>query len=285
MIKINSIVKDYPGFHLEASMDIPRGKVTGIVGRNGSGKSTIIKGILGLVPMDGGNVEVFGKNPEKLSGQDKARLGVALAESGFSNYITVSAVVHILRNMYDSFDKEWFMAAAEKQGIPMNKAIKEFSTGMKAKVKVLAALSHQADLLILDEPTAGLDIIARNDILDMLRNYLEEDESRSILITSHISSDLEGLCDDIYMIHEGKVILHEDTDVLLGEYAVLKVTDAMHEKMDRQYILKEKKTSFGYECLTGEKQFYAENYPDMVIENGSIDDLIVMLASEEGGRR
>ena len=150
----------------------------------------------------------------------------------------------------------------------------------KAKFKVLAALSHKAELLILDEPTVGLDVIARDEVLNMLREYMEENESSSILISSHISSDLESLCDDFYMIHAGKIILHEDTDVLLSDYAVLKVAEEEYEKLDQQYLIKIRKEAYGYRCLTNQKQFYMENYPDVVIENGKIDDLVVMMEEQ-----
>ncbi|MCQ2555594.1 MAG: AAA family ATPase, partial [Clostridia bacterium] len=174
-----------------------------------------------------------------------------------------------------------FLRSAKEQDLTLDTAIKDFSTGMRAKLRVLTAVSHKADLLILDEPTAGLDVVAREDILDILRAYMEEDENRAILITSHISSDLEGLCDDIYMIHNGKVVLHEDTDVLLGKYAVLKVNLEQYESLDRAYIVKEKKTKYGYTLLTNEKQYYLDNFRDIVVENGTIDDLILMIAKKE----
>ena len=139
--------------------------------------------------------------------------------------------------MYSKFDKSLFIEQVQKFQLPMNKQIKEFSTGMKAKLKVLVAISHNAKLLILDEPTAGLDVIARDELLEMLREFLEKDEERSILISSHISSDLESLCDDLYMIHDGKIILHEDTDVLLSDYALLKVDAEQYSKLDKQFIL------------------------------------------------
>lgn len=132
----------------------------------------------------------------------------------------------------------------------------------------------------IDEPTAGLDVVARQEILDMLRAYME-DESRAILISSHISSDLEGLCDDFYMIDNGNVILHEETDRLLSEYGVLKVTEEQYEKLDKQYILKKKRESFGYRCLTNEKQFYVENYPEIAVEKGSIDEMILIMIGGE----
>lgn len=279
MIKAEGLTKTYPDFSLDISFELPAGHVTGIVGRNGAGKSTTIKALLGLIKADGGGIKVLGKDADKLSGTDKENMGVALAESGFSNYITVRAVTKILRNMYSRFDEEFFLQTVKAQNLPLDKPIKEFSTGMKAKLRVLTALSHHAKLLILDEPTAGLDVVARNEILDMLRDYMTAHEDSSILITSHISTDLEGLCDDIYMIHNGKVILHEDTDILLGSYACLKLSEAEYEKLDKSCILAAKKTHYGYSCLTNEKQFYLENYPGIVIENGSIDELIVMLTT------
>ena len=133
----------------------------------------------------------------------------------------------------------------------------------------------------IDEPTAGLDVIARDELLDLLRSFMEQDEERSILISSHISSDLESLCDDLYMIHDGKIVLHEDTDVLLGKYGVLKVTEEQYWKIDRKYMIAVRKEEYGYRCLTNEKQFYLENYPDIVIEKSGIDELILMEKKEK----
>lgn len=132
----------------------------------------------------------------------------------------------------------------------------------------------------IDEPTAGLDVLARDEMLTMLREYMET-EGRSILISSHISSDLEDFCDDIYMIDDGNIVMHEETDTLLNEYGLLKVSEEQYEKLDKSYIIRSKKENFGYSCLTNEKQFYEENYPDVVIEKGSIDELIMMMIRGE----
>ena len=183
--------------------------------------------------------------------------------------------------MYHKFDKYFFLEQVKKYNLPLNKKIKEFSTGMKAKLKVLVAISHHAKLLILDEPTAGLDVIARDELLELLREFMEKEEYRAILISSHISSDLETLCDDLYMIHDGKIILHEDTDVLLGDYALLKLDDTQYHTLDKQYLLRSKKESFGYSCLTDQKQYYIENYPNITIEKGTIDAVITMMIRGE----
>lgn len=277
MIKIEQLAKCYGDFRLEVSMEVQEGRVTSLVGKNGAGKSTTIKAILGLIRPDGGSVKVLGVEASEMTASDRARLGVALSDSGFNSGLSVSDVARILKRSYVGFDEERFLAACRGQGLPENKIIKTFSTGMKAKLRVLTALSHDADLLILDEPTAGLDVEARTEILDILRDYLARNEKRSILITSHIATDLESICDDIYLIHQGRILLHEDTDVILSDYAVIKTDEETYEKLDRQYLLTTRKEGPVYKCLTREKAFYKENCPGLIVENGGIDDLILMM--------
>lgn len=277
MLKIEHLKKTYDNFSLDCSMEVQPGCVTGLVGQNGAGKSTTFKAVLGLTKMDGGKVTILGKDIQEFSVKDRQKLGVVLSDSGFSGYLDVKDVISILGNLYETFDQSFFRKQAQKFGLPMNKKIKEFSTGMKAKLKVLAAISHKARLLILDEPTVGLDVVARDELLEGLRDFMEEEEGRSILISSHISSDLETLCDDLYMIHEGKIILHEDTDVLLSDYALLKVNESQYAALDKQHILRQKKESFGYCCLTNQRQYYLENYPKIAIEKGTVDEVITMM--------
>ncbi len=283
MIRLKNLQKDYKDFKLDVSMEVPDGRVTGIIGKNGAGKTTTIKAILGLIKTDGGEIEVFGKDPKDFTCEDKKKFGVALSEAGFPMILTITDVISILKGFYEDFDERDFRDKCKAQSLPFDKAIKDFSSGMKAKLRVLTAMSHKASLLILDEPTAGLDVLARNDVLQMIRDYLGEDQDRSVIISSHISSDLEGLCDDIYMIDNGKIILHEDTDVLLGKYGLVKVGEEEYESLDKKYILASQKESYSYTCLTSEKQFYAENYPKAVVENAHIDDIIVLMLG--GGKK
>lgn len=280
MLKLNGVKKHYKGFNLECSMEVQPGCVTGLIGKNGAGKSTVFKLIMGLVDCDGGVIEVFGKKAAELRIRDREDIGVVLAESGFSGYLTVKDLIPMLDSMYGKFSKEDFIEKCRRFDLPLDKKIKEFSTGMKRKLQILAAISHGAKLLLLDEPTAGLDVVARDEILNLLREYIEKNEC-SILISSHISADLEGFCDDIYMIDDGKMIMHEETDVLLSDYAILKVTEEQYELLDQAYILKHRKENYGYSCLTNQKQFYLENYPEMVIEKGSIDEVIMMMVRGE----
>lgn len=281
MIEVKKLQKSYSGFQLQCSLEVKPGTITGFIGPNGVGKSTTFKAILGLISTDGGEIKVLGKDVKELTAEDRQKLGVSLADSGFSSYLTVKGVMGILSQMYKDFDKEKFEKLCGQFKLPMNKKIKDFSTGMKAKLKVLVAITHNASILILDEPTAGLDVGAREDILDILRAYMEEDENRSILISSHISSDLEGLCDDVYLINDGKIILHEDMDVLLNKYAVIKADEQQYAAMDKDYILYRKKENYGYSCLTNERRFYQENYPELVMEKGSVDDVILIVMRGE----
>ncbi len=277
MLKIEHLKKTYDNFSLDCSLEVRKGCITGLIGQNGAGKSTTFKAILGLISIDSGNITVLGKDIKKFTTKDKEELGIVLSDSGFSGYLRIKDIIPILQNMYEKFNKSFFLEQVQRFQLPLDKKLKDFSTGMKAKLKVLVAISHNAKLLILDEPTAGLDVIARDELLEMLREFMEADEERSILISSHISSDLETLCDDLYMIHEGKIVLHEDTDVLLSDYALLKVDRKQYEELDKRFILRSKKESYGYSCLTNQKQYYMENYPKVAIEKGTIDEVITMM--------
>ena len=282
MLEIQGLQKHYQNFDLQVTMEVPDGTIIGLVGQNGAGKSTTFKAILGLIRVDGGSILQDGVDITGESAKDallrKQNIGVALSDSGFSGYITPMDVCKILGGMYERFDKQKFLSDCERLELPMDKKIKELSNGNRAKLKVICALCHGAKFIILDEPTAGLDVVARDTVLQLLRDYMEEQPGSSVLISSHISSDLEGLCDSLYMIHQGQIILHEDTDVLLSEYAVLKLSEEDYASVDKAHIIKSKKESFGYACLTNEKQYYAENYPEVVIEKGNIDDLIMIMA-------
>ncbi len=281
MLNIDHVEKNYGDFRLDVTMEVKPGCITGLVGRNGAGKSTTFKSILDLVCPESGSVQVLGTDSRRMSAKERENLGVVLSDSGFSEYLTVRDINSILKSMYQKHKGESFLAQCERLGLPTDKKVKEFSTGMKAKLKVLVALSHDAKLLILDEPTVGLDVAMREELLDLLRAYMEADEERAILISSHIATDLEGLCDDIYMINDGSIVLHEETDVLLSSYAVLKMDAAQYERLDKKYILQTKKEAFGFSCLTNQKHFYAENYPQLVVEQSGIDDLILFMIGGE----
>lgn len=277
MLKIEGLKKNYRDFSLNCSLSVAPGRITGLIGQNGAGKSTTFKAALGLISTDGGSVTLLGKDLCSFTPKDKEDLGVVLSDSGFSGYLKIQDLIPILKNLYQRFDQSFFTEQAACFRLPMDKKIKDFSTGMKAKLKTLVAVSHSPRLLILDEPTAGLDVLARDELLELLRTYMEQDENRAILISSHISSDLETLCDDIYMIHDGQMILHEDTDVLLSDYALLKVDEQQFGQLDTRFLLRTRKENFGYRCLTNQKQYYVDNYPGLAVEKGSVDQIMMMM--------
>ncbi|MBR7175530.1 MAG: ABC transporter ATP-binding protein [Clostridia bacterium] len=281
MLKLTHLTKKYPDFTLDCSLEVQPGAITGLIGANGAGKSTTFKAVLGLIASDGGAMELFGEKRAAPTVADKQRIGAVLAETGFSGELTVKDVSRVLAAFYPAFDAERFRSKAKELSLPENKPIKEFSTGMKAKLRVLGALCHRAELLILDEPTAGLDVVARDQILDLLRSYIGEDENRAILISSHISGDLEQLCDDFYMIDGGRILCHEETDRLLSDYAVLKIGEKDYGALDKSYILRRRKESFGWSLLTDQKRFYAENCPGLVVERITMDEYIMMMLKGE----
>ncbi len=281
MLEINGLKKEYKNFSLDCTLRVKKGHITGLIGQNGAGKSTTFKAVLGLMAYNEGEIKIDGKSIKAFNSEDKEKIGVVLSDSSFSEYLSINDIIPVLKSLYKEFDKEYFTEQAIKFGLPFNKKTKEFSNGMKAKLKVLVAISHNAKLLILDEPTAGLDIIARDELLLILREYMEKNEDCSILISSHISSDLESLCDDLYMIHNGKIILHTDTDILLSSYAILKVTDEQYKMLDKQYILYTLKESFGYSCLTNQKQYYIENYPQLIAQKCTVDNIVTVMVKGE----
>ena len=280
LVQLEHVMKEYGSFALELNMQIPENQIIGLIGANGAGKSTTFKLMIGLIRPDQGNAEVFGRNAADLGAEEKQKIGVVFSDSGFSEYLRVQQLISVMKRFYPDFQEKEFRKRCERFKIPLNKQIKDFSTGMKAKLNVLLALSHDSRLLLLDEPTAGLDVVAREEILDLLREYMEI-PGRTIVISSHISGDLEHFCDDLYMIHEGKIVLHEETDRILEEYGFLKISEQEYEVLDKEYLLRVRKESFGYSCLTDQKNYYLENYPGLVVEKGSVDEVISMLVKGE----
>ena len=280
LVQLDHVRKKYGSFTLELNMQIPENRIIGLIGANGAGKSTTFKLMLGLIRPDQGSVEIFGGNAAELSTEEKQEIGAVFSDSGFSEYLKVRQLIPVMKRFYPDFQEEEIRERCERFRIPLNKQIKDFSTGMKAKLNVLLALSHGSRLLLLDEPTAGLDVVAREELLDLLREYMEI-PGRSIVISSHISGDLEHFCDNLYMIHEGKIVLHEETDHILEDYGFLKISEQEYEDLDKEYLLRVRKEHFGYSCLTDQKNYYLENYPGIVVEKGNVDEVISMLVKGE----
>ena len=221
-IRIQNLTKRFEGFALEGvSFAVPRGAVVGFIGENGAGKSTTIKSILGLIRPDGGSVEVFGKDVGSLTKEERGRLGAVLGDGKLPENLTAKDLDGVFRHIFARWDAAAFFAYLDRFALPRGKKIKDFSRGMRQKFALAVALSHGADVLVLDEPTAGLDPVARDEILDILYDFMQ-DELRSVLISSHIVSDLEKLFDYIAFIHRGRLVFFEEKDALYEKYAVLR---------------------------------------------------------------
>ena len=203
MITMQNVRKTYGNFIFEMSMELPEGQILGLIGKNGAGKSTAIKLILGLCRADEGSIRVFGHESKELPETLRQEIGVSLAESGFSGELTVNDVKHILKKMYHSFDENYFIKQSENLKLPMNKKIKEFSTGMKAKLRVLTAMTHHAKLLIMDEPTRGIDVGAKHEIYEIMNELAAQ--GKAIIMISSEMSELLGMADRICVMCNGKI--------------------------------------------------------------------------------
>lgn len=281
MIIMENVVVEYPEFELNCTLKVEKGMITGLVGENGAGKTTSFKSLLGLIAIDSGLIMIDGVPVEKLDSSDKEKIGTVLSDSFFNEIYTVKDINLLLKSFYKNYDESYFSAMCQQFNLPLEQKIKEFSTGMKAKLKTITALSHKAQILILDEPTSGLDVNARYEIVNLLQDYLEQYPECCVLISSHISSDLEILCDDIYFLKNGKVTFHEETDVLLDTYGVLKVDENILRNIDNDFLLYKIETSYGFEFLTNQSMFYKENYPDLIIEKPTIDQTLLIIMRGE----
>ena len=249
-IELTNVSKSYKGFSLNnINFAVPQGTIMGLVGENGAGKSTAIKLIMNAIKRDSGTITVLGTdNTSKDFTLTKQDIGIVLDEAGFHDIFKVKDINKIMKAIYKNWNTEQFYAYLERFSIPLNKKIKAFSRGMKMKLAISVALSHEAKLLILDEPTSGLDPMIRDEILDVFSEFTR-DENHSVLISSHIISDLEKICDYITFIHKGELVLCEEKDKLLDEYAVLKIEEKDFDAIPECAIVRKKKTAFGYELL------------------------------------
>lgn len=235
-IALDHVTKHYPDFDLDVTMEVPDDTITALIGTNGSGKTTTFRLMLGLARPAGGEGIILGDPIRRVWVNAKSRTGVTFGDSTFVPTFTLNDEIAERKRFYTTFDEQWCRAQLQRFTLPLNQQIQEFSAGMLAECKTIMAMAHHPEPLILDEPTAGLDVIARNEVLDLLREYMEI-PGRSMLISSHVATDLENLCDDLYLIDRGRIRMHETIDALHDEYAVLTLTDDQMSAADPRYIL------------------------------------------------
>lgn len=248
-LEIRDLTKHYDGFTLDRlNLALPGGCILGLIGENGAGKSTTIKLILDMIRRDGGSVTILGRDNQDHLELTREDVGVVLDEVGVSECLTPRQVGKIMGSIYRNWDGETYSGYLKTLDLPENKRFKDFSRGMKMKLGIAVALSHRAKLLILDEPTGGLDPVARDEVTDIFSEFTR-DENHSILISSHIVSDLEKLCDYIAFLHEGKLLLCEEKDRLREQYGILRCSAAELRSIDPAAVIGKKETPYGVEAI------------------------------------
>lgn len=274
ILQIDSLCKSYEDFSLKnISFALPQGCIMGLVGQNGAGKSTTLKAILGLVRPDSGSVKLFGQELQENEGQIKEQIGVVFDSMNLPEMLRGKDVGKVLGPLYQSWDQTAFNGYLERFSLPKNKLIKDYSRGMKMKVAIAAALSHRAKLLLLDEATGGLDPIVRDEILDILLEFMQ-DPTHGILFSSHITGDLEKIADYVTFIHEGQVRFSQPKDELLDSYAVVKCSPQQLASIDPAALVSIRSHQYGTEALVRRDAVWA----DAVAERPTIEDMMLFIA-------
>lgn len=234
---VKDLKKNYHDFTLDGvSFSLPRGSIVGLIGENGAGKSTTINAILGLIKKDGGTISILGKQDNEIDNGIRDQIGVVFDGSNFPRSLSARKLNNVFKNIYSTWDENGYFSLLQKMSLPTDKKIKEFSKGMKMKLSIAVALSHHSKLLILDEATSGLDPVVRDDILDLFLDFVQ-DENNSILVSSHITSDLEKVADYIVFIHKGKVVFSKPKDELKYQYGIIRCGAAQFDAIDKKDVI------------------------------------------------
>lgn len=280
-IEVRDLTKDYGSFLLDrVSFTLPGGAIMGLIGENGAGKSTVIKCMLGLIHRDGGEIRMLGKDNLVGGSALREELGVVLDESTFHDGLKAPQVDKILSNIYRNWDSTLFSCYLDRFSLPRNKTFKEYSRGMKMKLCIAAALSHRPRLLILDEATSGLDPVVRSEILDEFLNFIQ-DEEHAVLISSHITSDLEKVADYVTYLHEGKVTLTGSKDELLEDHGRLICSRGDLDRVVGDYVVATRTSQFSCEALIRNKREFRARYPGLTVDPVSLEDLMLFTARGE----
>lgn len=278
-MEIAGLGKKYPksGFALVGvTFSVPCGSIVGFVGENGAGKTTTIKSILGIIAKDSGMVKVFGQELSDSNIHLREDIGVVFDAINFNDTLTTLQLMRVMNGVYRQWDSVRFLELMERFSLPRNKKIKTFSRGMSMKLAIAVAMSHNSKLLILDEPTSGLDPIMRDEILDIFLDFVG-DENHSILLSSHITSDLEKIADYITFIHNGSTLLTAKKDDLIYNYGVARCGAEQFAMMDKEDIVAYRKRDYQIDVLVSDKKAVQRRYKDLVIDNATIDEIMILL--------
>ncbi|KAI4441363.1 ABC transporter ATP-binding protein [Schaedlerella arabinosiphila] len=281
ILEVHNLSKDYGDFVLDKlSFSIPRGVIMGLIGENGAGKSTTINCILNEITMTDGEITIFGKDNISEEVFIKNKIGIIFDENHFPDILTPIELGKCMAGIYSSWQSREYQNYLTQFELPLKKKIKDFSRGMKVKLAFAVALSHKAEMLILDEATSGLDPVIRDDILDILIDFVQ-DENHSILFSTHITSDLEKVADYITFIHKGKLIFSHPKDELIDNYGVVICGAAIFENMDKSEIIAFRKQDFQYKVLVRNRRKVEKSYPKAIVEPANIDDIMLFYVKGE----
>lgn len=280
-LEIHELTKKYEDFTLDhISFQVPSGSIVGLIGENGAGKTSTINAVLGLIKKDSGEIEILGENADNLSSPVKEEIGVVFDGSNFSEELTPVKLNKVLREVYSSWDQALFSKLLDQMEVPLSKKIKTFSKGMKMKLSIAVALAHHPKLLILDEATSGLDPVMRDDILDMFLDFVQ-DEEHSILVSSHITSDLEKVADYIVFIHKGKIIFAKSKDELLENYGIIKCGREQFEALDEEDQITYRRLDYEWQVLTADRNRAQKKYPKALVIPATIDEIMLLYVKGE----
>lgn len=283
ILEVQDLCKTYPdtNFRLNnISFGVKKGTIVGLVGKNGAGKSTTINTILNIINKDNGVIKLFGKETGSHEVDVRNHIAVVFDKINFYKELTPIKLEKVLGDVYAHWDKEMFYRFLDRFDIPKDKKIKTLSRGMAMKLSISAALSHKAKFLILDEATAGLDPVVREEILDIFLEFIE-DEENAVLLSSHISSDLEKIADYIIFIDNGTIILNEAKDKLLYDYGIVRMKQKDFEQLDPSEYISFRKRGLQIEALVSNKKRFSKMYPDAVVDNTTIDEILALLTKGE----
>lgn len=280
-IEIRDLTVKYDGFTLDhINFDVAKGSIMGFIGQNGAGKTTTIKSLLNIIKRDEGTIRMLGLDNIKEETAIKEQISVVFDEIPFHEQLSAKNLNIILKDIYKDWDSACFKNYLERFALPERKKITAFSKGMKMKLQIAVALSHNAKLLIMDEATTGLDPVARNECLDIFQEYLQ-DEDHSILMSSHITTDLEKIADSVTFINKGKLLLTGYKDDILEQHGIIKCKKSDYKEIEPSDIISTRMSDFGAEIMVGNKTMCREKYSGLTFDNTTLEEIMLYYVNKE----
>jgi len=280
-IEIKNVTKKYDGFTLDnVSFEVPKGSIMGFIGQNGAGKSTTIRSLLNIIPVDGGEIRILGLDHLKNEKEIKERIAVVFDELPFHDVFNAKDMSRIFEGIYPKWNRNEYVRYLDRFQLPRKKKIGEFSKGMKMKLQIACALSHEAELLVMDEPTSGLDPVVRDEILRIFMEYLEDGE-RSILMSSHITSDLEKIADSVTYIDRGHILISGYKDEILETHGIIKCSKEQFREIEPADFVSARVNSFGVEAMVKNREEMKRRYGDLIIDPATLEDVMLYYVNRD----